>query len=74
MPPPPISPLLRGGLPAELEGGRALTDRPSPGTPGTAPGRKEQGKQKRVESGFSFGYGCYYLFIHVFFIKEEMLS
>lgn len=24
-----------------------------------------------MESGFPLGYGCYYLFIHVFFIKER---
>lgn len=43
------------------------------GVLGTEPGRKELGKQKRVQSGFPFCYGCYYLFIHVFFfIKEEM--
>ena len=38
----------------------------------TEPGRKELGKQKRVESSFPFSYGCYHLFIHVFFIKKEM--
>lgn len=37
----------------------------------TEPGRKELGKQKRVQSGFLFCYGCYYLFIHVLFLLKR---
>lgn len=51
-------------------GSKGFTDHPT-GSPWTAVGRKEWRKQnRRVESGFPLGYGCYYLFIHVFFIKE----
>lgn len=55
---------------SQWEGGMASTyggSKPG-GVLRTEPGRKELGKQKRVESS----YGCYHLFIHVFFIKEEM--
>lgn len=52
-------------------GSKGFTDHPT-GCPWTAVGRKEWRKQnRRVESGFPIGYDCYYLFIHVFFIKEE---
>lgn len=56
------------------EGGRACTADPAQGVLGTEPGRKELGKQKSVESGFLCSHSCYYLFIHVYFIKEEMLA
>lgn len=57
------------GMPTTLRGAKDLQT--TPGSPWTTVGRKERRKQnRRVESGFPLGYGCYYLFIHVFFIKE----
>ena len=65
-----------GGTPAVggREGGPVQPDQPAQGVLGTEPGRKELGKQKSVESGFLCSHSCYYLFIHVYFIKEEMLA
>lgn len=66
----PVAPAAASRNACHSAGSKGFTNRPT-GSPRTAVGRKEWRKQnRRVESGFPLGYGCYYLFIHVFFIKE----